>query len=121
MDTQQTYAAYLPHIRKRWEAEQKGWQERRRQAWIVARQIATMLRDTFGAEEVVAYGSLAGEGPFDERSDIDLAVSGVKSADFFRAYAQAMSLSPAFEVDLIDLADCTQQLREAVLRGGVQL
>ena len=62
MDTQQTYAAYLPHIRKRWEVEQKGWQERRQQAWIVARQIATLLPETVQATgtDLAAFGRFLG-------------------------------------------------------------
>jgi hypothetical protein len=60
-------------------------------------------------------------GPFDERSDIDLAVSGITTADFFTAYAQAMLLSPEFKLDLLDLADCPPQVRADIMARGVEL
>ena len=56
--------------------------------------------------------------PFDERSDIDLAVSGITTADFFTAYAQAMLFSPEFKLDLLDLADCLPSVRAAIVAEG---
>jgi predicted nucleotidyltransferase len=90
-------------------------------AWQTARQIAALLRTKYGAEQVIAFGSLTDSGPFDERSDIDLAVSGVATADFFTAYAQAMLLSPEFKLDLLDLTDCPPQVRADIMARGVAL
>lgn len=115
------YSAYMPHIRQRWADEQAGWEKRRQQAWAAAYQIAGMLRAAYDADQIIAFGSLVGKGPFDDQSDIDLAVSGVSPADFFRAYAQAMTLSPAFKLDLIDLADCPIQMRQSISQSGVYL
>lgn len=115
------YSAYMPYIRQRWADEQAGWEKRRQRAWTAARQIASTLRAVYDADQIIAFGSLVGEGPFDDRSDIDLAVSGVSPADFFRAYAQAMAFSPAFKLDLIDLDDCPIQMRQSILQSGVLL
>lgn len=115
------YSAYMPQIRQRWLDEQAGWEKRRQQAWTAARQIAGSLRAAYGADQIIAFGSLVGEGPFDDQSDIDLAVSGVSPADFFRAYAQAMSLSSPFKLDLIDLDDCPAQMRQSISQSGVKL
>ena len=119
MDDQ--YAEYLPHIRQRWLAEQASWEARRQQAWRVAHQIAAMLRSQFGANQIMAFGSLTARGPFDGRSDIDLGVSGIKHADFFRAYARAMAISTAFKIDLVDLDDCPSRIRESITQFGVPL
>lgn len=121
MDKQDAYEAYLPHIKKRWLVEQESWEQRRQQAWTAARRIAELLRVLFGAEQVIAFGSLTDAGPFDARSDIDIAVSGIALEDFFRAYAQAMTLSPDFELDLLDLSDCPQTLRSSILEKGTSL
>ncbi len=121
MSSQETYADYLPHIKARWEAEQTSWEQRRQQAWIVVRQIADMLRTTFDAKQLIVFGSLADKGPFDDRSDIDLAVGGMRPTDFFRAYAQAMAVSSTFKLDLVDLDDCPTQMRQTILRSGVPL
>jgi predicted nucleotidyltransferase len=115
------YSAYLPHIRQRWADEQAGWEKRRQQAWAVARQIAGMLRTIYGADQIIAFGSLIGTGPFDDQSDIDLALSGVSPADFFRAYAQAMAITSTFKLDLIDLDDCSTQMRQTISQSGVPL
>ncbi|MCB9421522.1 MAG: nucleotidyltransferase domain-containing protein [Ardenticatenaceae bacterium] len=115
------YSAYMPHIRQRWADEQAGWEKRRQQAWAVAGQIAGMLRAAYGADQIIAFGSLVGKGPFDEQSDIDLAVSGVSPAHFFRAYAQAMAITSTFKLDLIDLDDCPIQMRQTISQSGVHL
>lgn len=115
------FGAYMPHIRQRWLDEQAGWEKRRQRAWTTARQIAAALRAAYDADHIIAFGSLVGEGPFDDQSDVDLAVSGISPADFLRAYAQAMSLSLSFKLDLIDLDDCPAQMRQSILQNGVHL
>ncbi len=54
-----------------------------------------------GCDEVYLYGSIA-EGRFDEKSDIDLAVKGIPSGDFFRVLGRLM-LELDHPVDLVDL------------------
>lgn len=115
------FAEYMPHIRQRWLDEQRSWEQRRQQAWTAARQVAEMLRATFQAEQVIAFGSLTGEGPFDDRSDIDLAVGGISPADFFRAYARAMAVASPFKLDLIDLNDCPEPMQKSISQAGVPL
>ena len=34
---EETYAGYLPPIRRRWQAQQVAWEQRRREAWDAAR------------------------------------------------------------------------------------
>jgi predicted nucleotidyltransferase len=114
------YAAYLPHIRRRWQAQQAAWQARQREAWSAAHEVAGLLRERFAAEQVIAFGSLVHPGRFTDRSDLDLAVSGIPKARFFAAWAAAM-LSSAFELDLVDLADCSPALRDLIEREGVAL
>lgn len=118
---QETFSDYLPQIKKRWQTEQASWTQRRKLAWGYAQQIAEMLHTTFGAEQVIAFGSLTGSGPFDDRSDIDLAVSGIAPVDFFRATVRAMSLAGEFELDLLDLAECPPAMRAVILDRGVAL
>ena len=114
------YAAYLPHLRRRWQAQQAEWQRRQQEAWSAARQVAGILYEQFGARQVIAFGSLLRPGRFDDRSDIDLAVAGIPAARFFRAWATAGASCP-FELDLVDLADCAPTLRDHIKQEGVQL
>ena len=114
----ETFAAYLPDIRRRWLAEQASWAERRQEALAAAIRVADFLRREFGAAEVIAFGSLVRDGVFDGRSDIDLAVRGIPAAEFYRAYAAATAVSPQFDLDLIDLDACPQPLCETILKEG---
>jgi len=118
--TDETFAEYLPGIRRRWLAEQRGWQARRERAWTRARRAAEVLR-RFGATRVIAFGSLARAGRYDARSDIDLAEEGIRDEEFWRAYAEAAEAAGEFELDVVDVAHCPPELRAAILREGVSL
>ncbi len=117
MDTR--FGAYLPQIRQRWLDEQKSWQKRRERAWASARRAAAVLH-RHGAKQVIAFGSLVRQGPFDERSDIDLAVDGIAPAEFFRATADAAAKCE-LELDVVDWAHASPALQGEIKREGVPL
>lgn len=98
-----------------------GTRLRRQRAWRVARQAAQVLREQFGAQRVVIFGSLAQRGWFTRWSDIDLAAWGVPDERFYLAVATITALSPAFKVDLIDPETCRPCLRQAIEREGIEL
>lgn len=120
LSPKEEFAAYLPHIRRRWLAQQAAWERRQEEAWTAARRAAVLLRTRFAAEKVIAFGSLVHPGHLTERSDIDLAVSGIPPVAFFKAWAAAGDCSP-FELDLVDLADCSPALRDLIEQEGVPL
>ncbi len=95
--------------------------ERRERAWRLARQAAQLLRDTFGATRVAAFGSLTSPESFTRWSDVDLAAWGIPSRQYYRAVAAVAELSPDFKVDLIDADDCTSRLLARVTAEGVDL
>jgi len=95
--------------------------ERRQQAWEVARTIARLLREEFGATRVVAFGSLTDDAWFGPWSDIDLAAWGIPADQFYRAVATATGLSSVFEVDLVDPEGCRRAVRKAIEREGIDL
>ena len=94
---------------------------RRRRAWRVARHAAKVLREQFGAQRVVIFGSLAQRGWFTQWSDIDLAAWGVPDERFYQAVATITALSAAFKVDLVDPTTCRPRLRQAIEREGIEL
>ena len=65
---------------------------------------ADLLRDA-GAREVYIFGSVA-TGKDHERSDVDLAVTGLPPEKFFAAMARLEDLFDE-NVDLVDLDDAT--------------
>lgn len=65
------------------------------------------LCENYGASEIVLYGSRA-KGTALERSDIDVAVSGVQD---FAALEEAVEMIPTlYTVDLLDLDSCRNEL-----------
>ena len=67
----------------------------------------TVLCRKFHAKEVILYGSRA-KGTARERSDIDIAVTGVEDFD---ALAEAVDDLPTlYSVDLLNLDTCRNQL-----------
>jgi uncharacterized protein len=89
-------------------------------AKTVASAIAKELKCRFGASRVMLFGSLSRDD-FHKWSDIDLAIWGVSSADYYRAVAFASGFSEVFKVDLVDAEDCSESLRQHILREGVEL
>jgi len=95
--------------------------ERQVQALKAAQECARLLKEQFGARRVILFGSLAGQGPWHEGSDIDLAVEGIPPEDFFRAYAACGDLlPPGIELDLIPLEDAYPEMRARIL-GEVEM
>lgn len=74
------------------------------------------LADEFGATSITLFGSLAA-GEAHERSDIDLAVEGLASEDYFRALASLLEVAPC-PVDLVCLEDAPESLRALVRDEG---
>lgn len=108
-------------IRRRRSAARLELARRRRQALRVARRAAKLLRDSFGADRVVLFGSLTQKDSFTPWSDIDLAAWGIPPDRFYAAVASVTGLSADFSVDLVDPDFCRPALRNAIDRDGVDL
>ncbi|NSW83202.1 MAG: nucleotidyltransferase domain-containing protein [Syntrophothermus sp.] len=101
-----------------------GLEERKKErlyrlAWQRASDVATMLKERYGAGEVYLYGSLAWGG-FDEHSDIDLFVVGL-SGEYWQAYIDAEAAASPFRVSVACAEDCTESLKAKVKEKGVRL
>lgn len=96
-------------IRKRFES-----------AWEEAKKAAAILTN-FGAGRVVVFGSLTDISSFTERSDIDLAVSGIPDEKFYAAVGAVTGAIKGFKVDVLDMDDCKSRLKKAVERDGIEL
>jgi uncharacterized protein len=96
--------------------------ERRRQvAWSIARRAANLLREEFGATQVIPFGSLAHEARFGSHSDIDLAAEGIPAEAFWRAWCALDRLEPAVDIDLVAIESAPAKLRDEIIRHGVAL
>jgi len=86
-------------------------------ARVEARHVAHVLVREFGASRVYLFGSLAQEGQFHERSDVDLAVEGLAPERFFKAWAAAGACSDV-PIELVDLDEVGEPMRALILQYG---
>ena len=75
---------------------------------------ATEILITYGCSEIFIFGSLV-KGRFNENSDIDIAVRGLKDEDYFKALAE-LGRDLVCDVDLVDLDDEENRFAQFVLK-----
>ncbi|WP_338826119.1 nucleotidyltransferase family protein [Neomoorella thermoacetica] len=95
--------------------------ERYKEAWQVATRAAAILKERYGAQKVVAFGSLVDRSRFTRWSDVDLAAWGIPYDRFYAAVGAVTGLSEKFKVDLVDPEDCRESLHRAIESEGVEL
>jgi predicted nucleotidyltransferase len=89
----------------------------RTEAYAIAEKCAQALKKQFGAKEVYLFGSVIGESPWHDRSDLDIAVEGLAPQDYFRAVgALEELLPPGLELDLVTLESAFPEMA-ANIRG----
>jgi len=86
----------------------------------IAKRIAAELKKHFGAHRVVLFGSAA-RGNIHAKSDIDIAVWGIPAKDFYRAVAFATGYNNEWKVDMVDVEDCRETLKQSILKNGIEL
>ena len=95
--------------------------KRRRLAMATARKAARLLREKFGAKEVILFGSLARRGGFTLFSDIDLAVRGIAADRFFEAVGLVTGLSAEFKIDLVEIETSSPGMYRSIQKDGKPL
>jgi len=87
------------------------------EAFAIAKKCERMLKEQFSVREVYLFGSVTGESPWHDRSDIDIAVEGLSPQDYFRALIALDDVLPSsLGVDLITLEDALPEMA-ARIRG----
>jgi predicted nucleotidyltransferase len=114
-------AAYREGARRRREAEQRALAVREKRAWELARQAAAALREQFGVERVVVFGSLVHPGCFTPWSDVDIAAWGLRPDDTFRAIGVAMDLDTEIPVNLVDVNCCRASILRVIEEEGMPI
>jgi len=108
----------LEAIRRRRAEMSAEISKRRRLATLTARKAAKLLKDEFGATEVILFGSLVRGGSFTLYSDIDLAARGIAPERFYAASAAIESVNVSFEIDLVELETCPPALLRKIEQDG---
>ncbi len=82
---------------------------------------ASLLRRRFHFDELFLFGSLV-SGAFDRHSDIDLAIKGLDSDLYFKAYAFLLRELPfRHELDLKPYEDLDESMRRRIDEEGLPL
>ncbi len=114
-------AEYRQTARRRLEADKHAREVRRVRAWDVAREGAALLKQSYGVERVVVFGSLLDPEQFSERSDVDVAAWGLTSSNWLKAMLAVQYLVPDIEINLVDVGVCSPALLAVIERDGVDL
>ncbi|MCX6031977.1 MAG: nucleotidyltransferase domain-containing protein [Chloroflexi bacterium] len=85
------------------------------------RRAAAVLTTRYGAKRVTLFGSLAHEAWYAADSDVDLAVEGMPSEDYWRAWRAVEEIIGDRSVDLVEVETARESLRSAIERRGVML
>lgn len=84
----------IAFLERREAARQRELDARFRAAWVDFDRIAAMIASEFAPRRIWQWGSLLRRRRFSKRSDIDIAVEGLGSAErFFRLHARAEALT----------------------------
>lgn len=90
--------------------------ELQRQGWQAAQKAAAALKEEFGVQRVVLFGSMLDNERMTWHSDIDLAVWGIQTRDYLRAGVVAEK-GHHFPVDLIDAESSPPHIQAAIAEG----
>jgi predicted nucleotidyltransferase len=102
-------------LKKRKKIQEKN-QTKARQVRNNLEPIIKLLVDEFGATKIILFGSLL-TNKFHQESDIDLAVEGIQSRDYFRALAKVNDLGEC-PIDLKPMEDLDPYFLGKVLQKG---
>lgn len=92
--------------------------ERLKQARKTVRRAVSTLKKQFGVKKVVLFGSIIHSGLFHSRSDIDIAVWGLKGREYYRAVGVLQALDPEIGIDLIAYEQASSSLRKVIHSEG---
>lgn len=83
-------------------------------AWNAAYEIAEHLYAQFDTIQVVVFGSLTEPMWFTNKSDIDIAVSGLSSDDYDKAWSVVMDFDSGFKIDIVNFDTSKGLFRERI-------
>lgn len=93
-------------------------EQRHQVAWETAHQCEQILRDQFGATQVILFGSLIGQSPWHWASDLDIAVAGLSDSCWLAAYGCLETLAPDWlAIDLVRLEHVNPAVRLHIIQA----
>ncbi|MGB5596509.1 MAG: nucleotidyltransferase domain-containing protein [Crocosphaera sp.] len=91
-------------------------EERKEKALKIADNCIKILKQEFGANDVIIFGSLRGDSPWHCQSDLDLAVKGMSDEQIWNAYGKLEKIVPSWlKFDLVSVEKVPNYLRDRIL------
>ena len=109
---------YRKTAKKNWQNSHAQRKKRREKAWRLVELASSLLKEKFGATQVMVFGSLIHEDCFTLWSDIDIAAWGISPLDTFKAMGEVRELDESIEINLVDINVCQSFLLERILEEG---
>ena len=119
--TEDKREVYIRWLRRRASSPAAKNEKLHARAWEVAQVAAQLLKERYGVNRVRVFGSLVHAGRFHTGSDIDLAVEGLKPADYWEAVTSVLFLDNRIPVELVEKTECRPEIWKVVEREGVDL
>ncbi len=92
-------------------------EQRRQIALAVAQQCTQILKQDFGVDQVVIFGSLRGDTPWHCQSDLDLAVQGLSKERLLEAHRRLEMVVPQWlPLDLVAVERADSRVRDRILQ-----
>ena len=83
----------------------------------MAEQCTQLLKQDFGAAEVIVFGSLRGDTPWHNDSDLDLAVRGMSPEKLLEACHRLEAIVPSWlPFDLVAIEQADRRIRDLILQ-----
>ncbi len=91
--------------------------ERKDKALEIADTCIKLLKEEFGANEVIIFGSLRGDSPWHEASDLDLGVKGMSDDQIWDAYGKLEKIVPSWlKFDLVPVEKVPHYIRNRIFQ-----
>jgi predicted nucleotidyltransferase len=84
-----------------------------------AQRLASLLSKRYKFEAIYLFGSVLSD-KFRLHSDIDMVIKGLKTEDFFKAYAFLIKESK-YKIDLKPFEDLEDDFKEKVFKKGIKI
>ena len=94
---------------------------RLKEAWRLIPELARLLREEFGATQILVFGSAVSADYFSEESDIDIAAWGTPIAQYLSAVLAVNEFHDDFKVDLSDPTLCCSTLQKRIKEEGIEV
>ena len=121
--TREEWQPYIDAARKRPNLPDLTPVEQRKREQLITRihKVAVELKTRFRIQRVILFGSLANADWFTPDSDVDLAVEGLSTKDFWQAWRLAEEIIHERPVDLIEMETAKTSLLQAIEQYGIEL